>query len=136
MLLVEDDEMVRGLAQTILESHRYTVMPARNAEEAIELAQHHGGVIDLVMTDMVMPGMGGSVLAERLRQLRPGIKVIVTSGYAGRGQEFIESLGSQAAFLQKPYTPETLMKKVRDVLDCNDAFLRMPDRTATERREK
>lgn len=95
-----------------------------------------GGVIDLVMTDLVMPGMGGLVLAERLRQLRPGIKVIVTSGYAGRGQEFIESLGSQAAFLQKPYTPESLMKKVRDVLDCNDAFLRKPDCTATERREK
>jgi PAS domain S-box-containing protein len=127
VLLVEDDEMVRGLAQIVLESHRYTVMPARNADEALELAQDHGGVIDLVMTDMVMPGMGGSVLAERLRQLRPGIKVIVTSGYAGRGQEFIESLGSQAAFLQKPYTPETLTKKVRDVLDSNDALLRMPD---------
>ena len=136
VLLVEDDEMVRGLAQTILASHRYTVMPARNAEEAIEVAQNHGGVIDLVVTDMVMSGMGGLVLAERLRQLRPGIKVIVTSGYAGRGQEFIESLGSQAAFLQKPYTPESLMKKVRDVLDCNDAFLRKPDCTATEHREK
>lgn len=127
VLLVEDDEMVRGLAQIVLESHRYTVMPARNADEAIELAQDHGGVIDLVMTDMVMPGIGGTVLAERLRQLRPGIKVIVTSGYAGRGQEFIESLGSQAAFLQKPYTPETLTRKVRDVLDSTGAFLRMPD---------
>ena len=74
-----------------------------------------------------MPGIGGTVLAERLRQLRPGIKVIVTSGYAGRGQEFIESLGSQAAFLQKPYTPETLTRKVRDMLDSTEAFLRMPD---------
>ena len=127
VLLVEDDEMVRGLAQVVLESQHYTVLPARNAEEAMELAQDHAAHIDVVMTDMVMPGMGGPDLVERLREVRPGLRVIVTSGYAGRGQEFIESLGPQAAFLQKPYTPDMLTRKIREVLDASGASLPMPE---------
>lgn len=127
VLLVEDDEMVRGLAQVVLEAQHYTVLPARNAEEAIEVARRHAKVIDVVMTDTVMPGMGGPDLAERLMQLRPGLRVIVTSGYAGRGQEFIQSLGSQAAFLQKPYTPDMLTRKVREVLDSSGASIPMPE---------
>ncbi|HEX2055757.1 MAG TPA: response regulator [Nitrospiraceae bacterium] len=123
VLLVEDDDMVRRLAQVILESHHYRVLPARNADEAIDLAGDHAEEIDVVMTDMVMPGMGGPDLAERLRQLRPGLRVIVTSGYAGRGQELIESLGSQTAFLQKPYTPDMLIRKIREVLDASGASL-------------
>lgn len=126
VLLVEDDEMVLVLAQVVLEAQHYRVLPARNAEQAIELVQHHED-IDVVLTDTVMPGMGGPALAERLLQLRPGIHVIVTSGYAGRGQEFIQSLGSQAAFLQKPYTPDMLTKKLREVLDSSGARLPMPD---------
>jgi CheY-like chemotaxis protein/two-component sensor histidine kinase len=123
VLLVEDDEMVLVLAQVVLEAHHYRVLPARNAEQAIELVRHHAQEIDVVLTDTVMPGMGGPALAERLLQLRPGLRVIVTSGYAGRGQEFIQSLGSQAAFLQKPYTPDMLTKKIREVLDASGPSL-------------
>ena len=121
ILLVEDDDMVRGLAQTVLEHQDYNVLPARNAEEAFALAQHTARPIDVVMTDMMLPGMDGSELAGRLQQDRPGMRVIVTSGYANRGQEFIGTLGSHATFLQKPYTPETLTKKVREVLDAGHA---------------
>jgi len=127
VLLVEDDEMVLVLAQVVLEAQHYRVLPARNAEQAIELVRHHAEDIDVVLTDTVMPGMGGPALAERLLQLRPGLRVIVTSGYAGRGQEFIQSLGSQAAFLQKPYTPDMLTKKIREVLDSSGSSLPMQD---------
>lgn len=127
VLLVEDDEMVLVLAQVVLEAQRYRVLPARNAEQAIELVRHHAQEIDVVLTDTVMPGMGGPALAERLLQLRPGLRVIVTSGYAGRGQEFIQSLGSQAAFLQKPYTPDMLTKKLREVLGSSGAPRPMQD---------
>jgi two-component system cell cycle sensor histidine kinase/response regulator CckA len=126
VLLVEDDEMVLELAQVVLEAQHYRVLAARNAEEAIELVRHHVLDIDVVLTDTVMPGMGGPALAERLLQMRPGLRVIVTSGYAGRGQEFIQSLGSQAAFLQKPYTPDMLTKKLREVLDSSSTSS-MPD---------
>jgi two-component system cell cycle sensor histidine kinase/response regulator CckA len=125
VLLVEDDEMVLVLAQVVLEAQHYRVLSARNAEQAIELVRHHAQDIDVVLTDTVMPGMGGPALAERLLQLRPGLRVIMTSGYAGRGQEFIQSLGSQAAFLQKPYTPDMLTKKLREVLDSSGASLPM-----------
>ena len=127
VLLVEDDEMVLVLAQVVLEAQHYKVLPARNAEQAIELVRHHAQEIDVVLTDTVMPGMGGPALAERLLQLRPGLRVIVTSGYAGRGQEFIQSLGSQAAFLQKPYTPDMLTKKLREVLDSSGAPRPVPN---------
>jgi len=127
VLLVEDDAMVLVLAQVVLEAQHYRVLPARNAEQAIELVRHHAEDIDVVLTDTVMPGMGGPALAERLLQLRPGLRVIVTSGYAGRGQEFIQSLGSQAAFLQKPYTPDMLTKKIREVLDSSGSSLPMQD---------
>jgi CheY-like chemotaxis protein len=123
VLLVEDDEMVRGLAQVVLEAQHYTVLPVRNAEEAMDLAQDQEQHIDVVITDTVMPGMGGPDLAQRLLQIRPGLRVILTSGYAGRGQEFIESLGSQAAFLQKPYTPDMLTRKMREILDSSGASL-------------
>jgi PAS domain S-box-containing protein len=123
VLLVEDDEMVRGLAQVVLEAQHYTVLAARNAEEAMDLAQDHEQHIDVVITDTVMPGMGGPDLAQRLLQIRPGLRVILTSGYAGRGQEFIQSLGSQAAFLQKPYTPDMLTRKMREILDSSGASL-------------
>lgn len=127
VLLVEDDEMVLVLAQAVLEAQHYKVLPARNAEQAIEIVRHHAQDIDVVLTDTVMPGMGGPALAERLLQLRPGLRVIVTSGYAGRGQEFIQSLGSQAAFLQKPYTPDMLTKKLREVLDSSGPPRPLPD---------
>jgi CheY-like chemotaxis protein len=123
VLLVEDDELVRGLAQVVLEGQHYTVLPTRNAEEAIELAMDRGQHIDVVITDTVMPGMGGPDLAQRLMQIRPGLRVILTSGYAGRGQEFIESLGPQAAFLQKPYTPDMLTRKMREILNSSGASL-------------
>lgn len=118
ILLVEDDEMVHSLAHTVLAGQQYDVLSARNPQEALSLAQAHPGHIALLVTDMVMPGMTGSQLAVRMKQLRPDIKVIMTSGYADRGKEFLESFGPTAAFLQKPYTPDSLTGKVREILDA------------------
>lgn len=118
ILLVEDDEMVHSLAHTVLAAQQYAVMSARNAQEALSIARTHAGHIALLVTDMVMPGMTGSQLAVQMKLLRPDIKIIMTSGYADRGKEFLESFGPTAAFLQKPYTPDSLTGKVREILDA------------------
>ncbi|WHZ25154.1 MAG: hypothetical protein OJF47_004266 [Nitrospira sp.] len=118
ILLVEDDEMVHSLAHTVLAAQQYAVMSARNAQEALSIARTHAGHIALLVTDMVMPGMTGSQLAIQMKRLRPDIKIIMTSGYADREKEFLASFGPTAAFLQKPYTPDSLTSKVREILDA------------------
>ncbi|GMV50134.1 response regulator [Nitrospirales bacterium NOB] len=116
ILLVEDDDLVRGLAQAVLHARQYTVIPARNAQEALAIAESNPGRISLLLTDMVMPGMSGAELVSQLRRLLPNIKVVVTSGYSDRGTEIQESFGSTVGFLEKPYTPDSLADKVREVL--------------------
>jgi len=117
ILLVEDEEAVRGLACRILERQGYRVIPAQHGRDAMEIATREEGQIDLVLTDVVMPGMNGRGLVERLSGIRPAIKSLYMSGYTDddiirRG--FIEPSKS---FLQKPFTSEALLQTVRKVLD-------------------
>jgi CheY-like chemotaxis protein len=118
ILLVEDEEEVRSLAREILERQGYAVLDARDAAEALRIAEHCADVIHLVLTDAVMPAMGGRELAERLLALRPGIRVLYMSGYTDDAmiRHGVSSAGP--AFLQKPFTVEALAEIVRRVLDA------------------
>jgi PAS domain S-box-containing protein len=117
ILLVDDNDMVRGLAHTVLTAEHYTVLAARSGEEALDMARRQTRPIALLLTDMIMPGMGGAQLAAELRILQPNIKVIVTSGYSDREGKVLEYSDSQTAFLPKPYTPDSLTKAVLAALD-------------------
>ena len=117
ILLVEDEGMVRGLAKTILEGCGYVVLEASNGAEALGLARQHGGAIDLVLTDVMMPVMGGFELVIKLIGDRPRTKVLYMSGYTDQGLTHNGELSPAVAYLQKPFTPGALAKSVREVLD-------------------
>ncbi len=116
ILLVEDEEMVRTLVRQILEASGYAVLEARNGREALALCDSHKGPIDLLMTDVVMPEGGGRGLAEGILKLRPGVKVLFMSGHTEDGV-LKEGVRKGAAFLQKPFAPAGLARKVRETLD-------------------
>jgi hypothetical protein len=119
ILLVEDDAGVRNLAKKILQTQGYTVLEAAQGEDALRLSGQHGGLIHLMVTDMVMPEMSGRELAERLKPLRPHMKVLLVSGYTDKAMLHHGELDPGMAFLQKPFTPQTLARKVREVLDAD-----------------
>src|SRR6266436_3826329 len=117
ILLVEDAEPLRKLAQAFLEAGGFRVLPAESGESALEVAARFGGTFDLLLTDVVMPGMNGRVLAEQMLARQPGMKVLYMSGYtdsfiAGHGV-----LDPETHLLHKPFTEEILIRKVRAVLD-------------------
>jgi len=117
ILLVEDAEPLRKLAQAFLESNGFRVLSAPNGEAALEIAARHPGAFDLLLTDVVMPGMNGRVLAEQLSMRQPGLKVLFMSGYT---DSFIAGHGvlqQGTNLLHKPFTEEILISKVREVLD-------------------
>jgi CheY-like chemotaxis protein len=117
VLLVEDEEPVRSLARIALQSNGYTVLEAPGADEALYLCGRHPGPIHLLLTDVVMPRMGGRQVAEIVVAQRPGIKVLYLSGYTDDAIVRHGVLGPDMAFLQKPFTPSLLARKVRAVLD-------------------
>lgn len=118
VLLVEDEPLVRNLAVRILRNQGYTVLEATNGSEAIRVAHEHArDEIHLLLTDIVMPQMGGKELADRLRLIRPGIKVLFTSGYTDNTIVQHGLLDPDIAFLEKPFSPAALVRKVREVLD-------------------
>ncbi len=117
ILLVEDEEILRSLCVRILEQLGYRALQAADGTEAIAAAQGHGGRIDLLLTDVAMPGMNGSELAEQLHPLHPETKVLFTSGYTDRVISPHEVPAGRMSFLGKPFTPLALAKKVREVLD-------------------
>jgi CheY-like chemotaxis protein len=119
ILLVEDEDSVRALAHRILSERGYNVLEAADGVEALKRAQEFGGTIDLVLTDVVMPGISGTTLIARLGTMRPGIKSLYMSGYTDDSIINHGFLDSSVAFLQKPFTVQNLAQKVREVLsDC------------------
>jgi CheY-like chemotaxis protein len=117
ILLIEDEEHVRAVSRAILARSGYNVVEVHNPAEALELCEKPSKPIHLVLTDIVMPKMSGPELAKRLRLLRPDIKVLYMSGYTDDTIIRHGMLDPKTAFLQKPFTPEDLRRKVRDVLD-------------------
>ncbi len=118
ILLVEDEEQVRVVAEGILKRNGYHVIVAQNAGEALLFCEKHPGVIHMLLTDVVMPQMSGAELAKRIAKTRPDMKLLCMSGYTDDSIVRHGVLESGVAFLQKPFTPESLMRKVRDVLDA------------------
>jgi CheY-like chemotaxis protein/two-component sensor histidine kinase len=117
VLLVEDENSVRQLARRVLEINGYVVLEAARSDEAWQIYQGHPGPIHLMLTDIVMPGTSGRELAQRLTALQPETKVLYMSGYTDDAIVHHGVLGAGTPFLQKPFTPESLARKVREVLD-------------------
>lgn len=117
VLLVEDEAAVRALASRILRDRGYNVLEATDGAEALRVSQEYASEIHLVLTDVVMPGMGGKALVSRIQEMRPKIKALFISGYTDDAISHHGILDSGVAFLQKPFTLESLVRKVRDVLD-------------------
>jgi DNA-binding response OmpR family regulator len=125
VLLTEDEEAVRQLGRRALESEGYTVLAAATGRDALAFLDRHDGAIDLLVTDVVMPGMGGRELAERLAVQRPDTPVLYISGYPGDESDERSALAPGAPLLQKPFLPEELVRRVREVLDGRTEKRRM-----------
>jgi CheY-like chemotaxis protein len=117
VLLVEDQPEVRSVAREMLRRHGYTVIDAANGSEALVAARNHDGRIDLLVTDVVMPGLGGRALVGQFVQQQPAARVLYMSGYTDASIVQQGILEDGVAFIQKPFTPTALLQKVRDVLD-------------------
>jgi two-component system cell cycle sensor histidine kinase/response regulator CckA len=117
ILVVEDEDCVRALIRHVLQHSGYNVLEASNGRDAVRLAQDHQGTIHLLVTDVIMPHMGGRQVAERLVEMRPSIKVLYCSGYTDDAVVRHGILEAGTSFVQKPYSPTFLAQKVRDVLD-------------------
>lgn len=124
MLLVEDEDAVRESEREYLEQHGYTVLAAANGPAALQLAANCGREIQILVSDVVMPKMSGSELAEQLVALRPELKVLYVSGYAENTilQHGLAELGSR--FLHKPFTLKALTAKIREVLESENTVQR------------
>jgi two-component system, cell cycle sensor histidine kinase and response regulator CckA len=121
ILLVEDEPHVRLVARSILTHAGYRVLEASGGSDALHIGERHADHIDLLLTDIVMPQVNARELAQQIRSLRPGIKVLFMSGYTASVIESEAILDSGAAFIEKPFTPSTLTVKVREVLDTGHA---------------
>ncbi|MBA2459474.1 MAG: response regulator, partial [Gemmatimonadales bacterium] len=117
ILVVEDEEGVRELIRKVLVDHGHTVLEARHGRDALMVAERYEGPINLLLTDVVMPEMGGPELARRLTEKRPEVKVLFVSGYTS-DEVVRRGIRSSGTFVQKPFLPEDLMVRIRDVLDA------------------
>jgi two-component system, cell cycle sensor histidine kinase and response regulator CckA len=117
VMLVEDDESVRNLVRTMLETKGYEVLAAAGAAEAERLCAERAGGVDLLLTDVVMPEVNGRALAERLSALSPSMRILFMSGYSDEAVVRHGMIRPNTAFIEKPFTETTLARKVREVLD-------------------
>ena len=118
ILVAEDEDGVRSLTREVLEKYGYTVLEAANGEEALKVAERHDGPLDLLLSDVVMPRMGGPELAQALLAKRPDLKVLYMSGYTDHPMVRRGVVNAGVAFLQKPFTPTVLVSRVREVLEA------------------
>ncbi len=119
ILLVEDDPHVQRIVRNILHKSRYRVLPANGGEEALELAKAENGTIDLLLSDLVMPGTSGRQLAEQIQAIRPDIAILYMSGYTDDAVVRRGVLDAGMAFIQKPFGAEQLALRIREVLDAH-----------------
>jgi CheY-like chemotaxis protein len=117
VLVVEDESSVRGIIERVLSGNGYRVLLAVSGSEALRISGEHEGPIDLLITDVVMPGMGGREVASRLEAARPGLRVVVMSGYTENAIGHHGILERGMEYLRKPFTADALQRKVREVLD-------------------
>ena len=117
ILIAEDEKAIRNLLREALESVGYKTILAATGEESLLVCKEYQGPIHLVITDVVMPGMSGNLLAKSLKELRPGIKILYSSGHTDNAFFRQDILENGSLFLQKPYNLGTLYKKIREVLD-------------------
>jgi len=111
ILLVDDEDLLLTMGETILSSYGYRIFTVNNGQKALDLISQADTPIDLLITDLVMPGMGGRELVEHIRQLSPATRIICTSGYVWPANQ-----QEDAAYLQKPFTTQELLVKVKQVL--------------------
>jgi CheY-like chemotaxis protein len=119
ILVVEDNDLVRDMTSEALKQYGYTVIEAPGGEQALKVIQEYGEKIDLLLTDVVMPGLNGRELADQILSLRPGIRVLYMSGYADNAIVQYGVLNPGLAFIEKPFSPETLAAKLRQVLNSS-----------------
>ena len=117
ILLAEDEQDVREVAREFLDSGGYTVIEARDGADALKKMESHEGAIDLLVTDMVMPGMTGQELTARLKQSRPGTQVLYMSGYSGRAATDSSRGDSPICLLAKPFSRWALLRAVHEILN-------------------
>jgi two-component system, cell cycle sensor histidine kinase and response regulator CckA len=118
ILVAEDEDGVRSLTREVLEKYGYTVLEASNGEEALKVAERHPGPLHLLLSDVVMPRMGGPELAQALVARRPDVKVLYMSGYTDHPMVRRGVVNAGVAFLQKPFTPTVLVSRIREVLEA------------------
>jgi len=116
ILLVEDEEGVRAVLNELLTGLGFSVLQAANGAEAVDLARGHDGVIDLVVTDMVMPVMSGQELARNLAEVRPGVRILYMSAFASNIYLPSALANALADYISKPFDLETFVEKVRELL--------------------
>jgi len=117
VLVAEDEAPVRTVARQVLERHGYTVLEAPSAEAALDIVARYSGPVHLLLTDVIMPGMSGPDLAKRLAALRPEVRVVYMSGYTDDAIVRHGMLEPGVVYVQKPFTPDALARKIREVLD-------------------
>ena len=115
---MEDEESLRHLARRTLQSQGYNILEACDGVAALVLCQRHLPIIDIVVTDVVMPNLSGADMVQRLKAVRPHLKVLYMSGYTDSAVVRHGVEEAEVNYLQKPFTPDLLRRKVRELLDC------------------
>ncbi len=123
ILVTEDEDAVRTLVRFALEEQGYTVLTSSTGEDAIERLETYAGKVDLLLTDVIMPGMSGRELVDRARASCPGMRVLFMSGYTDDALDRHGLREHSDQFIQKPFTPLGLVRRVREVLDQSDSQL-------------